>query len=96
MNTTEQVKKLRENAKKYRAHAACGAGKDLEEAASTIESLSGKLQAANEELNRWKSQHVNKNIKNPLARASVGMCQNCGRKDDYIEELEAENGRKGS
>lgn len=42
------------------------------------------------ELERWHTDHVNKNIKNPFAWKSTLACQNCDHKDDYIEELEAE------
>lgn len=42
------------------------------------------------ELERWHTDHVNKNIKNPFAWKSTLVCHNCDHKDDYIEELEAE------
>lgn len=42
------------------------------------------------ELERWHTDHVNKNIKNPFAWTSTLVCHNCDHKDDYIEELEAE------
>lgn len=42
------------------------------------------------ELERWHTDHVNKNIKNPFAWTSTLVCHNCDHKYDYIEELEAE------
>lgn len=62
----------------------------LKEAADTIESLSAKLQAANEELERWHTDHINEKIKNPFAWTSTLICHNCDHKDEYIEEMEAE------
>lgn len=43
-----------------------------------------------EELLRWRTNHINKKIKNPFAWTSTSICHNCDHKDEYIEELEAE------
>ena len=87
MSISEQVSCLRELAVTY------GYDKDeiysaLTESADTIESLFTKLQAANEELERWHTDKVNEKIKNPFAQTSTLICHNCDHKDEYIEELE--------
>lgn len=46
--------------------------------------------AEHEELVRWRTDHINENIKNPFAWTSTLICHNCDHKDEYIEELEAE------
>ena len=43
-----------------------------------------------EELKRWRTDKIAPNVKNPFAYTSTLICHNCGHKDDYIEELEAE------
>lgn len=92
MNISEQVKELREivssgNPKLYTPKKI---RKMILQAADTIESLSEKLQAANMELERWHTDHINEKIKNPFAYTSTLICHNCDHKDEYIEELEAE------
>jgi len=85
---SEQVKELRELSEIFEGKRL---GRVLGQAADTIEALSAKLQAANEELERWHTDKVNEKIKNPFAQKSTIICHNCDHKDDYIEELEAEN-----
>ncbi len=88
MSISEQVKELNW----YASYQDCQKTRELMyEAADTIESLSAKLAAANEELERWHTDKVNEKIKNPFAQKSTIICHNCDHKDDYIEELEAEN-----
>lgn len=41
-----------------------------------------------EELKRWRTSIVNKDIKNPFANTSTLICHNCHHKDEYIVELE--------
>jgi len=41
-----------------------------------------------EELKRWRTSIVNKDIKNPFANTSTLICHNCDHKDEYIVELE--------
>lgn len=43
-----------------------------------------------EELQKWRTSHINDNIKNPFANRSTLICINCDHKDEYIEELEQE------
>ena len=88
---SKQVKELRKYAAGYRKTALGldGTVKVLEEAADTIEALSAKLAAADKELKRWHTDHINEKIKNPFAWTSTLICQNCDHKDEYIEELEA-------
>ena len=43
-----------------------------------------------EELERWHTDRINENIKNPFAYTSTSICHNCDHKDEYIEELESE------
>ena len=50
-----------------------------------------EIQKKTEELERWHTDRINENIKNPFAYTSTSICHNCDRKDEYIEELEAEN-----
>ena len=90
---SEQVKKLREYADGYKRadFGVDGIVKALYQAADTIESLSAELQAANEELKCWHTDHINEKIKNPFAWTSTLICHNCDHKDEYIEELEAAN-----
>lgn len=94
MNISEQVKELRELSDGIeedeigRYYGLC-LKVALDEAADTIEALSAKLAAANEELERWHTDKVNEKIKNPFAWTSTLCCHNCDHKDEYIEELEA-------
>lgn len=93
MSISEQVKELRTIANNLTIGHNMPISLAIErfrEAADTIESLSAKLQAANEELERWHTDHINEKIKNPFAYTSTLICHNCDHKDDYIEELEAE------
>lgn len=94
MIISEQIKELRKlaNGINYttRRFQHWSAKRWILEAADTIESLSEKLQAANEELKRWHTDHINEKIKNPFANTSTLICHNCDHKDEYIEELEAE------
>lgn len=83
---SEQVKELRE----YSGNNCDYGARLAKKAADTIEALSAKLQAANDELNRWHTEHINENIKNSFAWTSTRVCHNCDHKDEYIEELEAE------
>jgi hypothetical protein len=46
-----------------------------------------------EELKKWRTTVVNKNIKNDFANRSTLICHNCVHKDEYIEELEYELGK---
>lgn len=55
-------------------------------AIGTVEEIQNKM----EELERWHTDRINENIKNPFAYTSTSICHNCDHKDDYIEELEAE------
>lgn len=55
-------------------------------AIGTVEEIQKKM----EELDRWHTDKINENIKNPFAYTSTLICHNCDHKDDYIEELEAE------
>ena len=98
MSISEQVKELRDKADIYNAVGSAwelnrAEAKRLQtmlrEAANTIEALSAKLAAANEELERWHTDKVNEKIKNPFAWTSTLCCHNCDHKDEYIEELEA-------
>ena len=41
-----------------------------------------------EELKKWRTSIVNKDIKNPFANTSTLICHNCDHKDEYIIELE--------
>ena len=41
-----------------------------------------------EELKKWRTSIVNKDIKNPFANTSTLICHNCDHKDEYIVELE--------
>lgn len=59
------------------------------DAVDTIESMSEKLQAATEELERWHTDRISEIVKNPFANTSTLLCNNCDHKDEYIEELEA-------
>ena len=56
-------------------------------AIGTVEELQKKM----EKLERWHTERINDNIKNPFAYTSTSICHNCDHKDEYIEELEAEN-----
>lgn len=56
-------------------------------AIGTVEEIQKKM----EELERWHTDRINENIKNPFAYTSTSICHNCDHKDEYIEELEAEN-----
>lgn len=88
---SEQVKELRIASKEYKnKYERSYVAVILNRAADTIESISAKLQAANEELARWNTDHINEKIKNPFAWTSTLICHNCDHKDEYIEELEAE------
>ena len=53
-------------------------------------SMKQKLQIAEwlEELKKWRTSIVNKDIKNPFANTSTLICHNCDHKDEYIVELE--------
>lgn len=53
----------------------------------TVEDIQKKM----EELDRWHTDKINENIKNPFAYTSTLICHNCDHKDEYIEELETEN-----
>lgn len=55
-------------------------------AIGTLEELHKKM----EELERWHTDKINENIKNPFAYTSTYICHNCDHKDEYIEELESE------
>lgn len=55
-------------------------------ALGTVEELKSKI----EELKRWHSDHIIKEIKNEFANTSTLICHNCDHKDEYIIELEAE------
>ena len=55
-------------------------------ALGTVEELKSKI----EELKRWHSDHIIKEIKNEFANTSTLICHNCDHKDEYIMELEAE------
>lgn len=91
MSISEQVKELRKYSELCLQYCNEKRAKELlSEAADTIEALSAKLQAANEELERWHTDHINEKIKNPFAYTSTLICHNCDHKDEYIEELEAE------
>lgn len=85
MSIVEQVRELREVAAMYQEYDG---GKMISEAADTIEFLNTKLSEANEELERWHTDCINSNIKNPFAWTSTLICHNCDHKDEYIEELE--------
>ena len=63
--------------------------KELEayRAIGTVEEIQKKF----DELDRWHTDRINENIKNPFAYTSTLVCHNCDHKDEYIEELEAEN-----
>lgn len=87
---SEQIKKLRDKAFAYGYTSNSEMESLLIQAADTIESLSAKLQEANEELERWHTDHINEKIKNPFAWTSTLICHNCDHKDEYIEKLEAE------
>ncbi len=91
MSISEQVKELRYKADIFEKSgcAVDGIVKAFRESADTIEALSAKMQAANEELERWHTDKVNEKIKNPFAWTSTLCCHNCDHKDEYIEELEA-------
>lgn len=52
----------------------------------TVEETQKKM----EELERWHTDRINENIKNPFAYTSTLICHNCDHKDEYIEELESE------
>lgn len=41
-----------------------------------------------EELERWRTEKINENIKNPFVQTSTLICSNCDHKDGYIAELE--------
>lgn len=41
-----------------------------------------------EELKKWRTSIVNKDIKNPFENTSTLICHNCDHKDEYIVELE--------
>lgn len=90
---SEQINKIRKVAKcVYLAmdkEAADDIAGTLNQAADTIEALSAKVAAANEELERWHTDHINEKIKNPFAYTSTLICHNCDHKDEYIEELES-------
>jgi len=67
------------------------AGRALEEiqqyrALGTVEELKSKI----EELKRWHTDHIVKEIKNEFANTSTLICHNCDHKDEYIMELEVE------
>lgn len=87
---SEQVNRLKVEAEWLEKDQEKRLASILLQAADTIESLSAKLQAANEELERWHTDHINEKIKNPFAWTSTLICHNCDHKDEYIEELEAE------
>lgn len=87
---SEQVKEIRNMANVLHEEKRYAAEEIMRQSADTIEALSAKLQAANDELNRWHTDHVNEKIKNPFAWTSTLICHNCDHKDEYIEELEAE------
>ena len=87
----KQVKSIREVAKSHRPYVPSVITEALTEAANTIEALSAKLAAANEELERWHTDKINEKIKNPFAWTSTLCCHKCDHKDEYIEELEAAN-----
>jgi hypothetical protein len=90
MSISEQIKKLRKMSQQYPVNIDIDLfERTLNQAADTIESLSEKLAAANEELKRWHTDKVNEKIKNPFAWTSTLYCHNCDHKDEYIEELEA-------
>lgn len=55
-------------------------------AIGTVEEIKEKM----EELERWHTNVINDNIKNPFANTSTLCCHNCDHKDEYIEELEQE------
>ena len=55
-------------------------------AIGTVEEIQKKM----EELERWHTDRINENIKNPFAYTSTSICHNCDHKDEYIEELESE------
>ena len=55
-------------------------------AIGTVEEIQKKM----EELERWHTDRINENIKNPFAYTSTSICHNCDHKDEYIEELETE------
>ena len=55
-------------------------------AIGTVEEIQKKM----EELERWHTDRINENIKNPFAYTSTSVCHNCDHKDEYIEELETE------
>ena len=65
-----------EDAEKWDAYNALG----------TVEEIKSKI----EELKRWHSDHIIKEIKNEFANTSTLICHNCDHKDEYIIELEAE------
>ena len=52
----------------------------------TVEELKSKI----EELKRWHTDHIVKEIKNEFANTSTLICHNCDHKDEYIMELEVE------
>lgn len=92
MSISEQVKELRAIANNLSIGHNMPISLAVErfrESADTIEALSAKLQAANEELERWHTDHINEKIKEPFAWTSTLICHNCDHKDEYIEELEA-------
>ena len=67
------------------------AGRALEEIQQyrelgTVEELKSKI----EELKRWHTDHIVKEIKNEFANTSTLICHNCDHKDEYIMELEVE------
>lgn len=60
MSISEQIKKLRKMSQQYPVNIDIDLfERTLNQAADTIESLSEKLAAANEELKRWHTDKVN-------------------------------------
>lgn len=49
-----------------------------------------KAKSEHMELRRWRTEKINRKIKNPFAWTSTVICHNCDHKDEYIEELEKE------
>lgn len=86
-----RLKEIRDMASVLRDEKRYAAEEIMCQAADTIEALSAKLAAANEELERWHTDKINEKIKNPFVRTSTLCCHNCDHKDEYIEELEAAN-----
>ena len=93
MSMTENEKIIEEaneiaKGRMYATNEVIRLQKELEQyrAIGTVEELHKKM----EELERWHTDKISENIKNPFAYTSTYICHNCDHKDEYIEELESE------